>query len=100
VINTQTLAGYELRPGDHDGTADAFGVGDLWVLQLRPDQIDDAAVRTSDRAAIDAFVSGEVVEDRDVVVWYGAHFRHVVEGTAPPHGDDHIVGPDLVPFGW
>ena len=28
------------------------------------------------RANIDKFLNGELMEDKDVVLWYGAHFTH------------------------
>ena len=99
VINTQSLAGYEIRPGANDGVADPWGVGDLWVVRFRADQVDDSAVATDQRAAIDAFVNGERVDDHDVVVWYAAHFTHDVHAEEH-NGGGHIVGPDLVPFAW
>lgn len=46
------------------------------------------------RANIDRFVNGELVEDRDVVLWYAAHFRH-----SPGHGASYL-GLDRTPFNW
>jgi hypothetical protein len=78
---------------------DAYGVGDFWVVRYRgSSEYDDGQGFTTDpalsRANIDRFVNGEVVEDRDVVVWYAGHFRH-----SPGHGGA-LVGPDLKPFNW
>ncbi len=107
VSNTNTGAGYEIIPGANDGTADAFGVGDLWVLRYHGStppptgEEDDGQHFTTTpslaMAHIDNFKNGELVENQDVVVWYGAHFLHdELHGGSTPH----IVGPDLVPFNW
>jgi hypothetical protein len=107
VVNTQTGAGYEIVPGAHDGQADAFGVGDFWALRLRAGQVDDGQGFTSSPllapARIDAFVNGDDITDRDVVVWYVGHFLHDVEEDGhdhdgPAHG--HVVGPELRPHAW
>ena len=49
-------------------------------------------------ADLDKFVNGETVDGQDVVIWYGAHFRHNVleQGT----GECHEVGPTLTPVQW
>ncbi|MCC3772828.1 hypothetical protein K6I34_006743, partial [Streptomyces sp. UNOC14_S4] len=93
VVNPATGHGYSLVPGANDGTADAYGVGDLWVLRFRAGEIDDG-VRLDTRADIDAFVNGESVDGQDVVLWYAAHFLHDKAGPPPP---SHIVGPELRP---
>jgi len=103
VRNTQASQGYAIQPGPNDGSADQFGAGDVWVLRYDPNEVDDGQGFTTDpmlaRANLDRMVSGESVERQDLVVWYGAHFRHDAE-----HGDsdgaDHRVGPDLVPYQW
>ena len=41
--------------------------------------------------ALDDFVTGESVDNTDVVLWYGAHFTHDVHHEAV----GHIVGPTL-----
>ena len=38
------------------------------------------------------FINGELVEKQDVVIWYAAHFTHIV---TPEMTGNHIVGPDL-----
>lgn len=86
--------GYQLLPGAEDGHADSFGVGDLWVLQNRPGELDDSAVATSDAAALDRFVNpNQSVLDTKVVVWYAVHRPHI---AGQPHPD--LVGPTLRPF--
>jgi hypothetical protein len=101
VRNKGTFRGYSILPGGHDGTADAYGVGDLWVLRYHGNEIDDGQGFTSDpalsRAAIDKFVNGESVDGRDVVIWYAGHFSH---DEAHPDPAGHVVGPELVPFNW
>lgn len=99
VRNIATGEGYSIHPGASDGNQDAYGIGDFWVVRYRGSaEHDDGQGFTTDpalsRAHIDKFVNGEVVEDRDVVVWYAAHFRH-----SPGHGGDY-VGPDLKPYNW
>jgi Cu2+-containing amine oxidase len=95
VMNTQSGETYEIRPGPTDGIADEYGRGDLWVLRYHPTEIDDGGSGIGTAADIDKFVNGELVENQDVVVWYGAHFRHDVheQGIA----ECHEVGPTLVP---
>jgi len=98
-IRTQgSNAGYVLTPGANDGEADDYGVGDFWALRHRSGQIDDGAVATTTRAAIDAFSNGESIVGTNVVVWYAGHFSH-----EPGHSHDdsgHIVGPTLRPDRW
>ena len=99
VRNLSSGEGYLVRPGANDGNRDSYGVGDMWVLRYRGSaEYDDGQGFTTDptlsRAHIDRFVNGEIVEDRDVVLWYAGHFRH-----SPGHGGA-LVGPDLKPFNW
>ncbi len=101
VRNTRSPHGYTIVPGRQDGTADTYGAGDVWVLAYRGDEVDDGRGVSVDpaltRADIDSFVSGELVERQDVVLWYAAHCRYV-EGEEPDGG--RWVGPDLEPFNW
>jgi hypothetical protein len=98
ISNKSTGEGYTLIPGAHDGTADSFGVGDAWILRYRGSEIDDGQGFTTDpskaKANLDKFLTGEVVDGRDVVVWYAAHFMH-----GPGQGG-HILGPELTPSNW
>ncbi len=106
VRNTRASQGYAIRPGPDDGTADQYGAGDVWILRYDPDEIDDGQGFTTDpamsRANLDRLVSGDSVERQDLVVWYGAHFRHEPGEDADPGATDagHRVGPDLVPYQW
>ena len=90
---------YSIRPGPHDGTANEFGVGDVWVLRFDPDEVDDGQGYTTDpalaRAGLDRFVSGRPVHSRDLVLWYAVHVDH--GGDAPAV---ERVGPDLVAGHW
>ena len=96
VRNTATGQGYEIIPGENDGDADSFGVGDFWVLRYHGgSEIDDGVTVVSGtpelcKAHIDNFLNGESVENKDVVIWYAAHFTHDVHEEA-----GHIVGPTL-----
>ena len=100
VKNINTSDAWEIIPGDNDGTADAYGKGDFWVLRYREDRVqaefDDGYNFTTGGMAtsadIDRFVNGERVDDADVVVWYAAHFRHDLRS-----GGSHVVGPVLQP---
>ncbi|KAM7219388.1 copper amine oxidase [Rhypophila decipiens] len=97
VSNIQTGRSYGLYPGSGDGKADAYGVGDLWVLKYRgtPEEIDDGVVADTG-AHISKFVNSESVLDADVVVWYAAHFLH----DESHEGGSHIVGPTIRPIRW
>ena len=81
--------------------ADAYGVGDVWVLRYRGKELDDGQEFTTDpalsRAGIDKFITGESVDGRDVVIWYAGHIHH---DKAHPDPAGHIVGPELRPFNW
>jgi len=95
VSNTVTGDSYHLVPGPNDGVADSFGQGDLWVLRYHgAAEIDDSSVWAGDQANLDAFVNGELVENQDLVVWYGAHFYHDITHSG---AECHEVGPDIVP---
>jgi len=101
VSNTSTGSAYELIPGANDGNADAYGVGDLWVLRYHGNEIDDGqgftTVPAQSIAHLDNFKSpAELVENQDVVLWYSGHFLH---DEAHP-GGPHIIGPELRPVKW
>ena len=101
VVNRTTGESVTLTPGDEDGEADAFGVGDMWALRRRAGEVDDGQPFTTDpnkaRAHIDRFVTGASIHATDVVLWYAAHFAHDVH-----HGEEtgHIVGPTLTLADW
>ncbi|WP_146166892.1 hypothetical protein [Streptosporangium nondiastaticum] len=95
VVAPASGRGYGIVPGAGDGTADAYGVADLWVLRYRgAAEIDDPRGFDT-RAHIGDFVNGESVDGQDLVVWYGAHFLHDQSGPRPP---SHFVGPELRPL--
>lgn len=105
VSNTTTGEGYELIPGANDGAADSYGVGDVWILRYNGSlpapagEVDDGQGFTTDwaksKANLDKFVTGDYIENQDVVLWYAGHFLHDVHA-----GGSHIVGPELKPFNW
>ena len=101
VRRNGTYTGYDIVPGANDGTADAYGAGDVWVLRYHGNELDDGhgfgTNPVSTRADLDSFVNGERVDGQDVVVWYGGHFLH--DETQPAPGG-HVVGPELRPFNW
>jgi Cu2+-containing amine oxidase len=93
---------YALISGSNDGTMDAYGVGDLWVLKYQPNELDDGFAATGGSAEetmehIDKFINGELVRDQDVVLWYAAHFKH---DQSHEGGGNHVVGPDIIPLKW
>jgi hypothetical protein len=99
-VSGRTGETYGLFPGSNDGASDNFGVGDLWVLKYHSNELDDGVPFVMDfsaRANIDKFVNGEPVKDKDVVLWYGAHFTH---DQSHEGGGDHVVGPDIRPLKW
>jgi hypothetical protein len=97
VENAKSGRGYSVIPGSNDGTAagDSYAKGDLWFLRYHPGEIDDAPISGTE-IQIDKYKNGESLVNKDVVVWYGAHFTHDILG--PPV--NHVVGPDLVPHNW
>jgi hypothetical protein len=106
VRNVRTPHGYAIVPGPDDGTADAYGAGDVWVLRFHGEEVDDGEGFTTDparsRAGLDRFLTSELVEREDVVVWYGVHVPQAGDGrgdggSAPA---PTRVGPDLQPFLW
>lgn len=44
------------------------------------------------KAGMNKFIDGERVKDKDMVIWYGAHFKHhqINDGW-----ENHVVGPDI-----
>lgn len=76
ILNSAGTLAYDFIPGPSDGTADTYGVADAWLLRYRSGQIDDASVRTSTRAALNAFVTGESLTNADLVMWYSGHYGH------------------------
>jgi len=103
ISNMKSGRTYALIPGPNDGTSSGFGVGDVWILQYHGNELDDGfpkgviwGLPEEVKEHIDDFLTGEVVKDKDVVIWYAAHFRHVQ--TVGHTG--HIVGPDIHPIRW
>ena len=100
VSNAGTGEGYDLVPGSNDGAADAYGIGDLWVLRYHGSELDDGQGFTTDPAKsiahLDRFKSpAESVVGQDVVLWYAAHFRHDLA-----HESGDWRGPVLRPVNW
>jgi hypothetical protein len=60
--------------GPNDGTIDAYGVGDFWVLRYYPGELGDgvrelAPIRPETMAHIDKFAENrEPVRDKNVVI--------------------------------
>ncbi len=103
VIDSDTGRGYAISPGVADGTADAYGVADLWFLRYRGTELDDGVSvvggsPADTQAQLHQYVTGESIDGTDVVVWYAGHFLHDEEHPSPHQG--HIIGPELRPIGW
>jgi hypothetical protein len=103
VLDKKSERGYRIIPGAADGTADAYGVADLWFLRYYGNELEDGVTvvggsPSQTQAKLDQFVNGESIDGTDVVVWYAGHFRHDEHAPAPHQG--HIVGPELRPVGW
>ncbi|MGI8638722.1 MAG: hypothetical protein ACR2MG_02050 [Pyrinomonadaceae bacterium] len=123
IQNSTGDEAYLLVPNLTDGVADNFGRSDFWVLQYKnvpggtnlQNEIDDGYNLTGGNCTqndgscinINKFINGESVVNRDVVVWYGAHFIHLDgENRISPDRSgevltgDHVVGPDIRPVRW
>jgi len=103
VHDRETGRGYRITPGVADGTADAYGVSDLWFLRYRGTELDDGVAVVGGTAAqtqvrLDQYLTGEPIDGTDVVVWYAGHFVHDEHAPAPHQG--HIIGPELRPVNW
>ncbi|MEJ3750586.1 hypothetical protein WEI85_45930 [Actinomycetes bacterium KLBMP 9797] len=103
VVDKSSGRGYHIAPGLLDGTADGYGVADLWYLRYHGDEIDDGVSivggsPAETQAKLDQFVNGERIDGTDIVVWYAGHFLHDEEAPHPHQG--HIVGPALRPINW
>ena len=85
-------------PPGHPDNANAYGVGDVWVLKYHPDELDNGH-RPDTKAHLDTHLTGQSLNGQDVVLWYAAHFLHDethVHGMA----GGHVMGPTLQPFNW
>jgi hypothetical protein len=106
VENANTGEAYDVVPGLEDGVATSspdwpFPQGDVWLTRYRATEVDSGVVAVGPpyEANIANFVNGEVIENEDVVVWYGAHSTHDVAHEEPGEFG-HKVGPDLQPVKW
>lgn len=103
VRDKTTGRGYRIVPGVADGTADAYGVSDMWFLRYHGDELDDGvsivtAPPAQTQIQLGQYLDGESIDGTDVVVWYAGHFVHDEVAPAPHTG--HIIGPELRPVGW
>lgn len=102
ISNKLTGEGYALIPGENDGKADSFGVGDVWLLRYHSNELDDGQGFTTNvdraRANVDKFLATkENINGQDIVVWYAAHFLH---DETSVEDVSHILGPELKPRNW
>ena len=84
------------RPHQPRLSTDAFSTSDLWVM--RYNATEDRNGRQGNAAAdgLGAYLNGEDVNGRDIVLWYCGHLsHHAAEGG----GDWRSAGPNLAPFG-
>ncbi len=100
VEDVATHRGHRLVPGaEAAAVADAFAVGDLWVLRYKDEEIDDVGVEGPDCSIrINAFINRrppEQIYGGDLVVWYRGGARH----NGGDLDDCAFVGPTLEPFG-
>jgi hypothetical protein len=116
IQNSNGDEAYQVSPNISDGTADTFGVHDMWALHYQssggnPTQLEDGITCVTCSTAfiqIDPFINGESLVNQDAVVWYGAHFLHNDQGNLQLNPDrtgmvisgSHVVGPDLRPVRW
>lgn len=103
VLDARSGRGYGITPGPADGTADAYGVADLWFLRYRFTELDDGVgvvggTPADTQCRLDKYLTAESIDSTDVVVWYAGHFFHDEEHPSPHVG--HIVGPELRPINW
>ena len=102
ISNTVSGESVVLRPGPWDSNYDKYGKGDVWVLVNKsPSEFEDGVGCVgpggcSTPINITPFVSGELTNDADIVVWYGAHFNHVNGNVACGTS----AGPDIEIKHW
>ncbi len=105
VFDSGSGLGYRIQPGAGDLLlpADSFSLADAWILAYQPtSEIDDFGEPILPPFQtnlcinkIDNFVTGESVENADLVFWYRGGAFHL----AGELDDCDIVGPTLTPMG-
>lgn len=104
VKNSDSGDAYMLTPPTTDGTTDAYGTSDFWVLRYknvvggtpRQNELSDQGTGGTFSTAINLnpYLNGESVQNQDLVVWYGAHlFRDSAAMRNP-------LGPEIRPVSW
>lgn len=102
VRNSLSNASVIIRPGPKDGNYDKYGHGDLWLLLNKtPLEIDDSAqIGSGTDARLDPMMNNENILNKDIVVWYAAHWIHDHFDSPTQvhvHGDGpSLCGPDLI----
>jgi hypothetical protein len=113
IENLNSGEAFKLYPGAEDSTAagDSYAKYDLVFLRYKAgatnltSEYDDGINTTgpnNTQANLEQFINGEALDGQDVVIWYSAHFTHIVEqrptGERPAHNG--ALGPMFVPVRW
>jgi hypothetical protein len=96
LVDAETRRGYRIVPGEEALLpADNFSIGDVWLLNYMPTEIDDSGQSgPACVAKIGNYLNGESLSD-DLVLWYRTGAFH----QGGDLDDCHTVGPTLVPIG-
>lgn len=86
---------------------DTYGKGDFWLFRFQgtaasPGEINDPNTNTSINVA--PWLTGESVNNQDIVVWYGAHQTRKDDASFAESPNiltgRHVIGPELRPIRW
>jgi len=103
VRNSFGTASVTIRPGPKDGNYDKYGHGDLWLLLNKfPAELDDAGLGSGTDAHLNPMLNNENILNKDIVVWYAAHYVHDhFDSRTQVHGDGpSLCGPNLILQGY
>jgi Cu2+-containing amine oxidase len=116
IQNANGDEAYILTPGSNDGSVadrngnliDTFGAGDIWLLKFQgtpnsPGELDDP--NTGPAANLNPWVSGESIDNQDIVIWYAAHQYRSDDISVRNQRNEvisglHVIGPTLKPVRW
>lgn len=102
IVDVESGRGYEITPGQQDGTAlnDFYSSGDIWTLKFNDNEFDDHGTDQNSQTLIDSFLNGETITQSDVVLWYGGHRIHSHDGFKANDLNNPLIGPVLKPIHW